>query len=79
MTDTPIEPTLDDAIEEAAVVDDLAADRPADGVDEERLSGYSVYDTAELRYVGTQDSTKRAVKADPLVKADPGRYVVRRV
>lgn len=67
MTITP--PETPDPVEEPP-------DRPADDVDEDRLSGYCAYDTAEAHYVGPVSTRKRDVKVP---EGPTGRYVVRKV
>lgn len=73
MTETPPETPIPD--EDAPT--ELAAD--ADGVEKDRLTGVSFYDTALERYVGDKYPNKGAARRENRDLASDDRYVLRRV
>jgi hypothetical protein len=81
---TPPEEALPSAPPEEALpsappeVDDLDPERPADGVDEDRLTGYAVYDNLEAHYLNGVERG-RGAKARADKRADGDRFTVRRV
>lgn len=76
---TPPEETLPPAPPEVDdQVDDLDPERPADGVAEDRLTGYAVYDNLEGHYLNGVERG-RGAKARADKRADGDRFTVRRV
>lgn len=60
-------------------VEDLDPERPADDVDEDRLTGYAVYDNLEGHYLnGVERGRGAKARADKRA-GDSDRYSVRRV